>query len=207
MEKENYHHGSLKEALIEEGLVLINNEGLESFSLRKVAARCGVSHAAPYKHFKNKEELLSAISDRVTQNFKDYLGQVAIEKPGSKCMIEMGKAYVSYMVKNSEYFKFMFFGELKLNIKLENDEFIYEEYSPFAAFYQAANITLSKVIQDQKQINMLILNMWSQVHGLSTLIVNNIIDYNEDVEELVEKMLTAFSVSLYAIKCPRHLEK
>ena len=40
---------------------LVNTEGLHSFSLRKVAAACGVSHAAPYSHFQSKEELLDAM--------------------------------------------------------------------------------------------------------------------------------------------------
>lgn len=48
MPKKQYHHKDLRNALIEKGIEIVNSEGLHSFSLRKVAAACGVSHAAPY---------------------------------------------------------------------------------------------------------------------------------------------------------------
>lgn len=192
MEKENYHHGTLKEELIKNGLILLNSEGIEKFSLRKVATMCGVSHAAPYKHFKNKEEMLSAISYRVSQDFREYLEQVVVIHPGLDGMIAMGKAYVRYMVTNKEAYQFMFLGELKLSIRLEESEFIYNEDSPFAPFYRAAHTNLEPMFQNTKQLNMVILNMWSQVHGLASLIVNDVVEYNQDIDELVEKMLTSF---------------
>lgn len=59
MEKtDKYHHGNLKKELIEEGIKLMNEVGESGLSLRKIAIRCGVSNAAPYAHFKSKEELL-----------------------------------------------------------------------------------------------------------------------------------------------------
>lgn len=192
MEKENYHHGTLREELIKNGLILLNSEGIEKFSLRKVATMCGVSHAAPYKHFKNKEEMLSAISYRVSQDFREYLEQVVVIHPGLDGMIAMGKAYVRYMVTNKEAYQFMFLGELKLSIRLEESEFIYNEDSPFAPFHRVAHTNLQPMFQNTKQLNMVILNMWSQVHGLASLIVNNVVEYNQDIDELVEKMLTSF---------------
>ena len=63
--KDTYHHKNLKEELIEAGITLVAKEGLEGFSLRKVAAVCGVSHAAPYSHFENKDVLLEEM-----QNYK-----------------------------------------------------------------------------------------------------------------------------------------
>lgn len=61
MTKKQYHHKDLRNALIEKGIEIVNSEGLYSFSLRKVAAACGVSHAAPYSHFQSKEELLLSL--------------------------------------------------------------------------------------------------------------------------------------------------
>ena len=52
---QKYHHGQLKQALIEAGIEILNVTTPEQLSLRKVANQCGVSHAAPYKHFKNKQ--------------------------------------------------------------------------------------------------------------------------------------------------------
>ena len=66
MPKKQYHHKDLRNALIEKGIEIVNSEGLHSFSLRKVAAACGVSHAAPYSHFQSKEELLDAMQQHIT---------------------------------------------------------------------------------------------------------------------------------------------
>ena len=52
---DSYHHGNLRQALIDAGIKIINESGEESLSLRKVAAECNVSHAAPYAHFNSKD--------------------------------------------------------------------------------------------------------------------------------------------------------
>ena len=51
---DKYHHGDLRNALIEESIKMINTSGEDSLSMRKLAEKCGVSMAAPYAHFKNK---------------------------------------------------------------------------------------------------------------------------------------------------------
>lgn len=53
-QRQTYHHKDLRNALIETGIKIVSTEGINAFSLRKVAAVCGVSHAAPYSHFQNK---------------------------------------------------------------------------------------------------------------------------------------------------------
>lgn len=69
MEKKEYHHKDLKTELLEAGILLLKSEGLEGLSLCKVAAACGVSHTAPYRHLNNKEELLAAMQRYVEQEF------------------------------------------------------------------------------------------------------------------------------------------
>ena len=69
MEKKPYHHKNLKNDLIEKGIELVNKNGINQLSLRKVAQACGVSHAAPYSHFSNKEELLQEMQLHITKKF------------------------------------------------------------------------------------------------------------------------------------------
>ena len=76
MENNSYHHGDLKHELMEKGLVLINKYGEDNLSLRKLAAECGVSNAAPYAHFENKEDLISEIQNYVMGLFTAQLKNV-----------------------------------------------------------------------------------------------------------------------------------
>src|SRR5258708_29712691 len=59
----SYHHGDLRNALIQAGLELLAEGGAQELDLRKVARRAGVSHAAPYRHFADKQALIAAINE------------------------------------------------------------------------------------------------------------------------------------------------
>lgn len=73
MTSADYHHGDLRNALVLAGLDILDREGLEGLSLRKVAARVGVSHAAPTHHFGNREGLFVAIAAHGFDRFRDYM--------------------------------------------------------------------------------------------------------------------------------------
>lgn len=193
MSKEKYHHGDLKKEIIHKGLQLLNKEGYDAFSLRKVAVMCGVSHAAPYKHFKDKDELITAITQEVSNSFGASLGEVLArypEDPNTQ-IVEMGKAYVRYMVENPEYLKFIFLSNFHDSKSLQvTKSIISHEGSPaFSAFYQSATNYLNAVQARGENYAVDILTMWSLVHGIAILITNRIIEYDGDYLELVETML------------------
>jgi AcrR family transcriptional regulator len=191
MSKETYHHKDLKEALIQNGLVLLNEVGIKNFSLRKVASMCGVSHAAPYKHFKDKDELVEAINNQVWNSFTLKLKESVNSsdaKPKDQVM-EIGKAYVQFMVENPEYLKFMFLSNNDTAIRIENNEFIGHEETAFEVFKNIAQEYLVENEYDKEQQIGAILAMWSMVHGIALLICNKSIKYEGDYLELVEKML------------------
>jgi AcrR family transcriptional regulator len=73
MDEKPHHHGNLREALISAGLELLAKEGTEGLTLRRAAARAGVSHAAPAHHFAGKEGLLLAIAARGFTMFADMM--------------------------------------------------------------------------------------------------------------------------------------
>ena len=63
-----YHHGNLREVLLESGLRLIAEVGPTGFTLRELARRAGVSHNAPYRHFRDRDDLMAAVA---TQGYRD----------------------------------------------------------------------------------------------------------------------------------------
>lgn len=189
MEKTSYHHRALRETLIETGIQMIIEEGVDQFSLRKLAARCHVSHTAPYKHFKNKEALLEEMIDYVMQDFSNEILRVAQASPKELCALEIGKRYVTYMLEHRDYFQLLFLGNKKSIVTIEDSKFVYEKGHPFGTFAEVATEILRDVIKDEQKRNHIILHCWSTVHGLTHLMITGVIEYNGDISKLAESML------------------
>ena len=191
MQIDTYHHGDLKESLIKMGLKLFNEEGAEKFSIRKVAALCNVSHAAPYKHFKSKEELINAISEYVFSNFESSLNEV-VEKyknDAHERVIELGKKYVWFMVENPDYLKFAFLTKSKSEIIIGENKLKSGEYAAFNIFENCALDFFKSINVKKEEYAQDIIAMWSMVHGLATMLSYKTFLYEGDYLELVEKIL------------------
>lgn len=189
MEKESYHHGALREDLIQKGIQLINEEGFQKFSLRKVAALCQVSHTAPYKHFKNKEELMEAIGAYVLLDFSEAIRKAAEENPGQGCLLAIGTRYVTYMTEHKDYFNFLFSGPNKAVVLYEEGKFSYQEGHPFGVFKEVATKILQKYIPEENPRNQMILQCWCEVHGLAHLIISGILECKEGYDQIARQML------------------
>ena len=94
----SYHHGNLRNELIERAIAIVNDEGEQALSIRKVAGACGVSYAAPYAHFKNKEQLLSACREYVSKQFADFLANSIAGKDitNPETLNILGNAYIEF---------------------------------------------------------------------------------------------------------------
>lgn len=189
MNKEHYHHGDLKKEMIQKGMQLLNEVGYEGFSLRKVAVMCGVSHAAPYKHFKSKEEMIVAIVQEVSDSFKTALEEAVRIYPDDpeNQIIELGKCYVRYMVENPDYMKFIFINPNNKAINMVHEP----DYStdPYYVFKNSAMRYLDWLQANPEDQAVDILTMWSLVHGYSMLLVNNNIEVPSNYLEIVDKMV------------------
>lgn len=107
--RKNYHHGDLKSALIEAGLEELEEKGLESLSLRSIAARVGVSHTAPKNHFDGLRGLLTAMATVGYQRHAAEM-QKGVEDfpPGEARLNASCNGYVRFALENPELFKLMF---------------------------------------------------------------------------------------------------
>src|SRR5438034_10048332 len=104
-----YHHGNLRTALLTASLALIRKEGLHGFTLREVARRAGVSHNAPYRHFRDKSDLLVAIAE---DGFNRLTAKIREEASKGDSHLERlrlaGVAYVQFGLDRPEEFNVMF---------------------------------------------------------------------------------------------------
>ncbi len=186
-----YHHGNLRQALIDAGIKIINDYGEESLSLRKAAAMCNVSHAAPYAHFKDKEELIEAIKNDVTERFMQEL-ESAVEGGASadEAIIAMGRTYVTFFSKNPVYFVFLF-GKQNIKAHLKMDKEYKNDYPPFLLLRRMylkhlEENGLEKTFEEQE---IELIKIWSIVHGMASIAcmkgVKSSIDWNDIDERLL----------------------
>jgi AcrR family transcriptional regulator len=203
MPDKNYHHGDLKSQLIREGLKLLDKEGYEGFTLRKVARACGVSQTAPYRHFKNKDELIAAITMQAMEDFDRRLRQAFARHPDDPAagLREMGLAYIEFFIEKPEYLRLLFLSDIQNKMKDAGFEcepggpgLHLSGNHPFAALINAAALykqTRPDLIMGQDE---LVLSCWGLVHGISTLIAAGQLPKNADTLELAENVMRGWIV-------------
>ena len=106
----DYHHKNLKGALIEVGVSLLANEGVEGFSLRKVAKSASVSHTAPYRHFADKDALLAAIAQQGFVMLYDSIERATHQVPVASFeqLYQGTEAYMLFGLEHAAHFNVMF---------------------------------------------------------------------------------------------------
>ena len=188
--KKPYHFGNLKETLIEQGIELIHEEGIEKFSLRKVAKKVGVSATACYNHFGNIDELLLGMYSYVTDRFATALKQAVEENSCQYVTISMGVAYVEFFAKYPHYFNFLFDSEY-LGIQIKETEITWNSsFTPFEIFVNGAKRSMRELNIDEKELRDDLLVMWATVHGLAAMANMKGIQYeNGDWGALTERIL------------------
>lgn len=108
--KTTYHHGDLRQGLLEAALTLLKTKDAQSLSLREVARQAGVSHTAPYRHFVDKASLLEAVAEEGFVEFGHYLNE-AVASANAEPMESLkatGEAYVRYALDHPTHFRVMF---------------------------------------------------------------------------------------------------
>ncbi len=181
----SYHHGDLRRVLLQEAVRAIEESGVAALSLRLVARRAGVSHAAPAHHFGDKTGLLTAIATEGYQQLEFELSQVAAET-GS--FLEVGVAYVRFAVENKGFFEVMFQPELfdandpdLIEARTLSSRTLYGPLSTRGAGEVSNDVLRTGVAA------------WSLVHGFATLWLNRIVPpgLGEDPEEAARAVLSS----------------
>jgi AcrR family transcriptional regulator len=170
--KAPYHHGDLRRALIETALTMVREEGAWSFTLREVARRAGVSHAAPYNHFEDKSALLAEVAVLGFQALRREMETASQRHARSprEALAGIGAAYVRFGVENPAHYRLMFGPDLADRERhpalARAADAAFATLTDTLAVGQSAGVFRPGVVRDQA------LAAWSLVHGLTTLLID-----------------------------------
>lgn len=173
MNNNTYHHGDLKNALIQAGIDIISEQGIQKLSIRNAAKKIGVSHTAPYRHFKSKEELVVAIAVKGFDILENTIEKAVanLSKSDPLSLIEGCRAYIQFAISYPNYYRIMF-GD---TIKNKTD------YPDFLKAYELSFRKLIHVIvnqvnhhkKDKTDLEITAIAVWSMLHGYCLLVLDN----------------------------------
>jgi AcrR family transcriptional regulator len=169
MAAKTYHHGDLRASLLAAALELIREVGAEGFTLREVARRSGVSHTAPYRHFRDKEDLTAAIAEEGFAGLaKEMVRAGKSEGSARERLVAGGRAYVAFALKRQEHFKVMFATDLDPKRHPAARKAAEEAFAGLFALVQACQESGQLRAGDTLTLARI---AWSQVHGISALAI------------------------------------
>ncbi len=164
-----YHHGNLKEALVRAALALIAEKGPGGFTFADAARWAGVSPAAPYRHFRDRDELLADVARRGFEEFAIALAKAWDDgRPGVMAAFDrLGKAYLDFAKREPSYYSAMF----EAGIALDTDAQLREAGDRAFAVLRGAAERLVALMpaQGRPPALMVALHVWSMTHGIASL--------------------------------------
>jgi len=168
----SYHHGDLRRTLLEVAFRLLEQSDPGQLSLRAIAREAGVSRAAPYHYFVDRETLLAAVAAEGFRALRAAMVERLESAEGTplRRMQEMGVAYVLFAVRHPQLYRLMFGGELRNRER--HAELQRESAETFAALGAAMEDSVPPASGQPGEAGALALSAWALVHGLAMLLVD-----------------------------------
>lgn len=164
-----YHHGNLKEALINAALELIAQKGPAGFTFAEAARWAGVSPAAPYRHFRDRDELLADVARRGFDQFEAVLARAwdGGRPDAFTALDRLGKAYLQFARSEPAYYSAMFEAGIPPEASPELRE---ASERAFAVLRGAAEHLVATLPSPQRPpVLMMALHIWAMAHGIASL--------------------------------------
>jgi AcrR family transcriptional regulator len=183
-----YHHGNLKEELLQTALEMIDKEGLDTITLRELTQRLGTSRTAVYRHFASKEALILGVIEKgyehlnllFTPIFQDRMHSVAVRFEA------MGRAYLDFAIEHPNLYRLLF-GE---NFRQEREEICdYKDENQATGLYALIGLLLEA--QEEgiiAQVNPMVqaAMVWASIHGLASLLIDGHLMMSDNMEAIYE---------------------
>ena len=167
--RRGYHHGNLREALIRGALELIAEKGPAGFTIAEAARSAGVSPAAPYRHFRDRDELMADVARRGFEQFEAALKAAWTEgKPTALRAFELlGRAYLTFAREEPAYYAAMFEAGTPPSATPELRQ---ASDAAFAVLRQAAEAVCATLPPEKRPPALMVaLHIWSISHGIASL--------------------------------------
>lgn len=180
--RQTYHHGDLRHALVAVGVEILEKDGLEALSLRRVAREAGVSQAAPYAHFKDKKALLEAIAEVGFAKLAESMaGEAKAASTTVNKRLAFGVGYVVFAVENPALFRLMFGPEI-CDFKSESLTTVSAKSYDLIHDSTEQQLVESSEVSTPEHVKIVTTAAWASVHGLAHLLVDGRL---QDVAEKV----------------------
>jgi AcrR family transcriptional regulator len=167
--RRGYHHGNLREALIQAALDLIKAKGPAGFTFAEAARSAGVSPAAPYRHFRDRDALMADVARQGFERFEAFLKTAWNEgRPDTLTALgNLGKAYLAFARTEPAYYSAMFEAgvpsEDHAALRLASDR-------AFAIVRTAAEVLCARLPRNKRPPALMVaLHIWSLSHGIASL--------------------------------------
>ncbi|HUB46389.1 MAG TPA: TetR/AcrR family transcriptional regulator [Acetobacteraceae bacterium] len=170
-ERRGYHHGNLREALVEAAIALIGEKGPDGFTIAEAARLAGVSPAAPYRHFRDAQALLAEVALRGFDRFAAALSAAWNNgRPDPLRAFEaIGRAYLAFARNEPAFYAAMFEARV-----------VFDDHPPllaagdraFGVLREAADRLAASLPREQRPPSlMMALHVWALAHGIAALFV------------------------------------
>jgi len=182
-----YHHGNLRSALIEAGLAALEQGDTAELSLRAVARSVGVSANAAYRHFADKDALLSALAAEGFRRFAARQAEAAASSTDpTQARTASGRAYIGFAQDHPALFRLMFSHFLIASANPELQQTALEAFQGLIA----ATAKEAGTAPDDERTMLAAVARWSLVHGLSHLILDGqLAPFAGQVDHLIDGVL------------------
>jgi AcrR family transcriptional regulator len=189
-----YHHGDVRNVLLQQAENILTDEGPTGLSLRRLARLTGVSEAAPYRHFDGKDGILAAVAIAAFERFADQLETAAESTENhEERIMALGAAYVQFAVENPQHFRLIFGRERppldqypELRDAADNAFEVLQR--AVTSVDRKAEMTLAEAASAYNRA----LAAWSRAHGIAMLVIDRMIVPPADQD------LTSFVLGLLA---------
>jgi AcrR family transcriptional regulator len=167
--RRGYHHGNLREALIRAALALIAEKGPSGFTFAEAARSAGVSPAAPYRHFRDRDELMADVARRGFERFEADLSAAwtgGLPDP-LRAYENLGRAYLAFARNEPAYYSAMF----EAGLPLDTDPGLLQASErAFAVLRAASEVLAARMPKESRPPSlMMALHIWALSHGVASL--------------------------------------